>query len=120
LCTYFDCKFNNVVVTERKHSDSEDESFLEMIDAEEDRSQAWGRREGPKPSMSFSVDETTEQGEPQSDWGCKLPERVLLRVFEMATRDEGTLPFLVRWVLINLCSFLHYAIYAFFQGFASV
>jgi hypothetical protein len=67
-----------------------------MIEAEEDRSQAWGRREGPKPSMTFNVDDRTEQGEAQSDWGCKLPESVLLRTFEFATRDEGTLPFLVR------------------------
>ncbi|XP_059482091.1 F-box/LRR-repeat protein 6 isoform X2 [Neocloeon triangulifer] len=80
--------------TKRKDSDSDDESF--MIEAEEDRSQAWGRREGPKPSQSFNVDETTEQGEAQSDWGCKMPDVVLLRIFEMATQDEGTLPFLVR------------------------
>ncbi|XP_065343704.1 F-box/LRR-repeat protein 6 isoform X1 [Cloeon dipterum] len=82
--------------TKRKNSDSDDESISEMIDAEEDRSQAWGRREGPKPSQSFNVDGRTEQGEAQSDWGCKLPEQVLLRIFEMVTQEEGTLPFLVR------------------------
>ncbi|KAF4520704.1 hypothetical protein B566_EDAN012491 [Ephemera danica] len=72
----------------------ETSEIREYPDAE--RAHAWGRCEGPKPSLSFNVEGTTEDGETQGDWGCRLPEIALARIFGHVIDEEGTLPFLVR------------------------
>lgn len=50
----------------------------------------------PTHSDEESLSATDEATEPQSDWGRRIPENILMHIFSLVCSESGCLPFLVR------------------------
>lgn len=82
----------------RRTSDSEDSDYKKRRRKE--------RVNNNSLKKGDSVDDTTvDEPQEQSPWGCGLPENILFQVFQIAVRQENSLPTLVR--LGKVCSLWH-------------